>query len=63
MYFGDDQISLESESEGFTTEEDEQIDRVFIKPTKPAPRRKRLSQKPENDDIRENNKDNEVCEQ
>ena len=43
--FGDDQISLESESEGFTTEEDEQIDRVFIKPTKPAPRRKRLSQK------------------
>ena len=61
--FGDDQISLESESEGFTTEEDEQIDRVFVKPTKPAPRRKRLSQKPENDDIRENNKDNEVCEQ
>ena len=42
---GDDQISLESESEDLTAEEDEEPDRVFIKPTRPAPRRKCSSQK------------------
>ena len=57
---GEDQISLESESEGFTTEDDEQVDGVFIKPTKPAPRRKRCSQKREIDDNSEFIKDNEI---
>ena len=57
---GDDQISLESESEGFTTEEDEQVDRVFIKPTKPAPRRKQLSQKRKSGSNSDFIKDNEI---
>ena len=57
---GDDQISLESESEGFTTEEDEQVDRVFIKPTKPAPRRKQLSQKRISGSNSDFIKDNEI---
>ena len=38
--FGDDQAFFESESEDITTEEDEEHEPVFVKPTKPAPRKK-----------------------
>lgn len=37
---GDDQAFFESESEDITTEEDEEQEPVFVKPTKPAPRKK-----------------------
>ena len=37
---GEDQVFFESESEDVTTEEDEDQEPVFVKPTKPAPRKK-----------------------
>merc|ERR1712150_333249 len=40
---GEDQSYHESESEDVTTEEDEEPDSVFVKPTKPAPRKKIVS--------------------
>ena len=40
---GEDQSYHESESEDVTTEEDEEPDSIFVKPTKPAPRKKIVS--------------------